>query len=102
MLFTKPNFQTFNASFQAFKIISDFFSKTPLSHPWVWVVNPKRTGGGGYQQNLVIGMRQWGYRFARGVMVGVWKIRIWVTGYLHVLAGVVYSLGKSMKAKDIV
>ena len=37
LLFTKPHFQTFNAlkstSFQAFQIISDFFSQM-LSHPW--------------------------------------------------------------------
>ena len=37
LLFTKPHFQTFNAlkstTFQAFQIISDFFSQT-LSHPW--------------------------------------------------------------------
>ena len=38
LLFRKPNFQTFNAlkstCFQAFQIISDFFSQM-LSHPWV-------------------------------------------------------------------
>ena len=50
LLFTKPNFQTFNAlkstyfnalqssSFQAFQIISHFFSPT-LSHPWIMHMN---------------------------------------------------------------